>query len=531
MSLEFTRLAQLTKEPKYYDAIARITNELAAWQNNTKLPGLWPMQVDASGCKKPDVSPTLNLPELSSDDSGNDISSPGSKVMSESKRTENAHVDSEDNEPEKDSLLAKSSMEHSESVNPLGGKATKTLSSANDSLHPNVGNVKRQLDQAEITKGSTPPKAEIDELPSCEPQGLASPPSSLSEEFSIGGQADSVYEYLPKEYMLLGGLEDIYRRMYEMAVETTKKYLLFRPMLPGGRNILLSGVLRTSGRLDDEGDLSLKPEGTHLTCFAGGMFAIGAKIYNRESDIDIARKLTDGCVWAYEATMTGIMPERYLAVPCQNQERCDWNETLYNRMVHATSGTGNTHLKGSQQAVLNGKNSEPNQKAVNDSHQFQQADGPKERRNGLDAEKAEPKVPGGPEASEDRVSKRQMVDLENRKPLKPGSESIGTQIEKEIPSMRNVVESEHGKTGNSEGSITNVEQNSKKKDASEDGAGETKSSQPTPTPQQSSKASIIDERLPIGMTKVTSPVYILRYVLTGTSILAYAPNTKKPRSH
>src|SRR5271156_2241650 len=56
LSVEFTRLAQITKEMKYYDAVARITNELEKWQQHTKLPGMWPTSVDASGCKKPEVN-------------------------------------------------------------------------------------------------------------------------------------------------------------------------------------------------------------------------------------------------------------------------------------------------------------------------------------------------------------------------------------------------------------------------------------------------------------------------------------------
>ena len=61
LSMEFTRLAQITQENKYYDAIARITNELEIMQNNTKLPGMWPLKIDASGCKPLD-SPPLDLP-------------------------------------------------------------------------------------------------------------------------------------------------------------------------------------------------------------------------------------------------------------------------------------------------------------------------------------------------------------------------------------------------------------------------------------------------------------------------------------
>ncbi|KAI1500817.1 glycoside hydrolase family 47 protein [Biscogniauxia marginata] len=45
-SLEFTRLAQLTGDNKYYDAVDRITRLLDQTQNSTKLPGMWPTFFD-----------------------------------------------------------------------------------------------------------------------------------------------------------------------------------------------------------------------------------------------------------------------------------------------------------------------------------------------------------------------------------------------------------------------------------------------------------------------------------------------------
>ena len=47
LSLEFTTLSRLSKDNKYYDAIQRITDELQKAQNSTKLPGMWPVVVDA----------------------------------------------------------------------------------------------------------------------------------------------------------------------------------------------------------------------------------------------------------------------------------------------------------------------------------------------------------------------------------------------------------------------------------------------------------------------------------------------------
>jgi len=44
--LEFTRLARLTGDDKYYDAIDRVTKLLDRTQNSTKMPGMWPTFFD-----------------------------------------------------------------------------------------------------------------------------------------------------------------------------------------------------------------------------------------------------------------------------------------------------------------------------------------------------------------------------------------------------------------------------------------------------------------------------------------------------
>jgi mannosyl-oligosaccharide alpha-1,2-mannosidase len=47
LTLEFTRLAQLTEDPKYYDAIQRIMVRFDEQQNTGRLPGMWPVVVNA----------------------------------------------------------------------------------------------------------------------------------------------------------------------------------------------------------------------------------------------------------------------------------------------------------------------------------------------------------------------------------------------------------------------------------------------------------------------------------------------------
>ena len=313
LSVEFTRLAQITKEARYYDAVARITNELHIWQNNTKLPGLWPQEVDASGCKKPDMNAQPSYDHTAS------------HVAPQSQSPTLM-----DSGPAEKAAIAKNVT----SGNNI--EARSPTSAAKDSMK------KRQVDKP--GEESTP------KPPDCEPQGLASPPYAMSEVFGIGGQADSTYEYLPKEYILLGGLEEKYRTMYETFAETTTKNLLFRPMIHDEeRHILHAGL----ARLDKQnGPVRLTPEGTHLTCFAGGMYALGAKVFSREDDMDIAKKLTDGCVWAYESTTTGIMPESYLVIPCPDQNDCPWNETLYHEKLDPYGDAREQKRLQQQQAVL-----------------------------------------------------------------------------------------------------------------------------------------------------------------------------------
>ena len=53
LAMEFTRLAQITKENKYYDAVARITDAFYEWEERgTAIPGIFPEHIDASGCNR-----------------------------------------------------------------------------------------------------------------------------------------------------------------------------------------------------------------------------------------------------------------------------------------------------------------------------------------------------------------------------------------------------------------------------------------------------------------------------------------------
>lgn len=133
-----------------------------------------------------------------------------------------------------------------------------------------------------------------------------------------------------KEYLLLGGLEFQYQRLYQTALTTIKQHIFFRPMTVDNSDILFTGNARAIPELS----VTLDPQVQHLGCFAGGMVAIGAKIFNEPKDLDIARKLVDGCIWAYNLMPTGIMPELFHVVPCpapnrSSGEYCAWNEDAW----------------------------------------------------------------------------------------------------------------------------------------------------------------------------------------------------------
>lgn len=585
LSVEFTRLAQITKEARYYDAIARITNELEIWQNNTRMPGLWPSKVDASGCKKPEQAPqtkyshpsrkgaTYSKPLFAPDDStaaSADTPSlldggPGKKVKAEEdlqSKSEGGLVDAvEEVRKASPKTPAKSNSASSPEATASGVEAAKNVD------HQSRTSISKPSAASALVRRDVSTDRAASEVPECEPQGLASPPYTSSEDFGIGGQADSTYEYLPKEYMLLGGLEDKYRDMYEMAAESTIKNLLFRPMIRDEKRYILSaGQAKVSEKKDPTSDKTdLQPEGTHLTCFAGAMFAIGAKVFDRKDDIDVAWKLTDGCVWAYEATNTGIMPESFLAIPCPNMDDCPWNETLWHEKLDPFGDLREKNRLLKQQAILSSERKAPiedptaNEDKVSQNEVTKASSAPGvlgSQTGGSNGEKDDAESAGGttttstadkaanprvahPEETDElaptpreaaaslkHLDKRQLGDINEDKPntfaagkTKPSAAAIPQEPKEKvtIPAIKTADEPVVEKSP--------AEQLLEKSKASTPGLQDTITEmkhsngtvQPTvytpppiPTREEFVKARISDERLPEGMTKVTASRYLLR---------------------
>lgn len=155
--------------------------------------------------------------------------------------------------------------------------------------------------------------------------------------FTLGAMADSFYEYFPKMHALIGGLQPMYEKLYTRSMQVAIKHNIYKPMTPDEADILMSGNVR----VEISEPPALDPQGQHLVCFAGGMFALGGKLFKDESHVKIGQKLTDGCIWVYKAFPLGIGPETYSMVPCPLRDSpCKWDEKRWKDEVKKYENSG-----------------------------------------------------------------------------------------------------------------------------------------------------------------------------------------------
>jgi len=92
---------------------------------------------------------------------------------------------------------------------------------------------------------------------------------------------------------------------------------------PKEADILISGSAKVfPDRVANDG------RGQHLACFVAGMVGIASKIFVRPGELITARKLDDGCILAYKAMPSGIMPETFQAIVCGNTTSCPYDEKV-----------------------------------------------------------------------------------------------------------------------------------------------------------------------------------------------------------
>ncbi|KAF8424129.1 mannosyl-oligosaccharide alpha-1,2-mannosidase [Tirmania nivea] len=291
LALEFTRLAQLTGNHSYFDAIQRITDQLQAIQYETSMPGMWPTAIDASGGCMPPPGPVGRLQNPTN----------GFVKRQEAEMEEKVQALEEQN-PE--SMAQGLDEQHTDRTKPIP-VAVKYSSTA-------------------IPPPSTSPWVPFSPLV-CTPRPLLPIPDSY-DEYTLGAASDSFYEYLLKMHILLEGATEQYAKLYESTMKVAKD-LFFRPMMPKDPDILVSGAMMV--RAGANNSQSRKAGTGHLACFTGGMLALGAMALDLRDDLELGRKLTDGCVMLYNIMPSGVMPEYLDLIPCKDSRSCPWDEEAW----------------------------------------------------------------------------------------------------------------------------------------------------------------------------------------------------------
>lgn len=157
-------------------------------------------------------------------------------------------------------------------------------------------------------------------------------------DFTLGGMSDSLYEYLPKQYLLLGGQLEQPRKLYEAFIPVAIKHLFKQALTPLQEPVVISGDYQVTDLPGESPKYTSVARGQHLTCFAGGMVGMASRIFDRPGDMEIAAQLTNGCVWAYNATQSGLGPEIFQFIPCRgvttgDPNDCVWSEERWLKAV------------------------------------------------------------------------------------------------------------------------------------------------------------------------------------------------------
>ncbi|CAH2251956.1 mannosyl-oligosaccharide 1,2-alpha-mannosidase IA [Pelobates cultripes] len=118
---------------------------------------------------------------------------------------------------------------------------------------------------------------------------------------SVGGLGDSFYEYLLKAWLMSSKTDEEAKKMYYDAVQAIETHLI-RKSSSG-----LTYIAEWKGGL-------LEHKMGHLTCFAGGMFALGADSAPEDKTghhMELAAEIARTCHESYDRTTTKLGPEAF----------------------------------------------------------------------------------------------------------------------------------------------------------------------------------------------------------------------------
>ncbi|PAA64226.1 hypothetical protein BOX15_Mlig034447g2 [Macrostomum lignano] len=127
-----------------------------------------------------------------------------------------------------------------------------------------------------------------------------------SGPFSIAGGTDSYYEYLVKRCMFDSDVKPDCVDTFTKVLDSIMKHLTVHVSKDDS-----GGVHTCIGELSHPTDLKLCSM-DHLTCFAGGMFALAyLQVPKRVDWLDYAEKITETCYLSYQHSPTKLGPEKF----------------------------------------------------------------------------------------------------------------------------------------------------------------------------------------------------------------------------
>lgn len=133
--------------------------------------------------------------------------------------------------------------------------------------------------------------------------------TELFGTYSLGAMADSYYEYLIKTVKLLGNSKaaEQYKRIYAASVDAARQWLYYPIEIYDWSPLHKEAMMLGIGKREQTGQLVNEVE--HLTCFAGGMLGLGARLLDRPRDLEDGERFTQTCYWLSASTPTGLQPE------------------------------------------------------------------------------------------------------------------------------------------------------------------------------------------------------------------------------
>lgn len=116
---------------------------------------------------------------------------------------------------------------------------------------------------------------------------------------SLGALGDSYYEYLLKSFIVTGERDTEALEMYKSAIEAMEKKM---------KQTSSSGYVF----FGDFRGAKVEKKMDHLSCFSGGMFALGSKYMdNPEHHLELGAKVTETCHKSYDNSATKLGPEAF----------------------------------------------------------------------------------------------------------------------------------------------------------------------------------------------------------------------------